>query len=419
MQEWIKLEPVNSPRSAESGPMTINESNPNQHHTIQNVEILTPLRSERATSRSALAKITGLSPSTVASRVEDLIQHGHVIETGHGESRGGRRPRDLSVRADAGLVGCIDLGVDRASFGLIDFAGNLVAERHIPLDIAAGPLEVLAISCSELLDLVEGSDAGAHTVLRGVSVGLPGPVSSVTSRVIAPSRMPGWNGVSVADIMQRHIRLPVLVNNDANLSAVGELAVAGASLFENQVFVKVGSGIGCGIISRGQLYTGSNGWAGDISHVSVPGAGVVPCACGRTGCLDAVASGNALVREMQVAGHSVQSVEEMIALARDSHPLATGLIRNAGVMTGGVLATIVNFFNPDRLVLGGVLAESAVFVQGVRSTLFADCLPMATEQLVVDVTKHQQTGGLYGAARMFLDRVFSVEGLPLLGELAS
>jgi predicted NBD/HSP70 family sugar kinase len=90
------------------------------------------------------------------------------------------------------------------------------------------------------------------------------------------------------------------------------------------------------------------------------------------------------------------------------------LIRDAAVMTSGVLATIVNFFNPDRLVLGGVLADSSVFVAGVRSTLFADCLPMATEQLSIDVTTDQLTGGLHGAARMFLDRVFSVNGVGAL-----
>lgn len=114
---------------------------------------------------------------------------------------------------------------------------------------------------------------------------------------------------------------------------------------------------------------------------------------------------------MQLAGHDVHSVEVMIALAQDSHPLATSLLRNAGVMTGGVLATIVNFFNPGRLVLGGVLVESAVFVVAVRSTLYADCLPMATEHLSVDVAKYQGTAGLRGAARVFLDRVFSTDGI--------
>ncbi|MFZ4895007.1 ROK family protein [Plantibacter sp. Mn2098] len=384
------------------------------HHAPQNVEILGPLRSGRATSRAALAKVTGLSPSTVASRVEDLIMQGHVVETGEGESRGGRRPRRLTIRGDAGLVGCVDLGVDRASFGLVDFAGTLLAERHTALDIAAGPREVLSFVVRELVDMVEHADVPEHTRLRGVSIGVPGPVSSTSSRVIAPSRMPGWNGVSVAEIVQRDIQVPVIVNNDANLMAAGELLNAADAAYANQVYVKVGSGIGCGIISGGQLYTGSNGWAGDISHVAVPGAGDVPCSCGRMGCLDAMASGNALVREMQLAGFDVPSVEAMIALARDSHPLATRLLRNAGVMTGGVLATIVNFFNPDRLVLGGVLADSAVFVAGVRSTLFADCLPMATEQLTVDVTRHQGTGGLRGAARMFLDQVFSTEGVRTL-----
>ena len=393
---------------------------PPQRHSPQNVEILTPLRSGRATSRAALAKATGLSPSTVASRVDELIRQGHVVETGQGESRGGRRPRDLTIRGDAGLVGCIDLGVDRASFGLIDFAGVLLAERHVSLDIAAGPNEVLGFAATQIRDMIDGgspssstvdSSLGERSILRGFSVGVPGPVSTATSRIVAPSRMPGWNGVSVAEVLQREVHLPVVVNNDANLMAVGELFSGGADASANQVFVKVGSGIGCGIISRGELFTGSNGWAGDISHVSVPGAGAVPCSCGRTGCLDAMASGNALVREMQLAGHEVNSVEEMIALARDAHPLATRLIRNAGVMTGGVLATIVNFFNPDRLVLGGVLADSSVFVAGVRSTLFADCLPMATEQLSIDVTSDQRTGGLHGAARIFLDRAFSVEGV--------
>ena len=137
----------------------------------------------------------------------------------------------------------------------------------------------------------------------------------------------------------------------------------------------------------------------------------MPCSCGRAGCLDVLASGNALVREMQIAGHDVQTVEAMIGLARDSHPVATGLLRGAGVMTGGVLATIVNFFNPNRLVIGGVLAGSAVFVAGVRSTLYSDCPPMATEQLTVEVAKHPRTGGLRGAARVILDEIFSTEAL--------
>lgn len=383
---------------------------PLPRHSRQAVEVLRPLRTGRATSRAALAEATGLSPSTVATRVEDLVLRGLVVEDGEGTSRGGRRPRRLRIRGEAGLVGCVDLGVDRASFGLVDLAGTFLAEHHVDLDVAAGPRAVLGEAIEQLVDLAARTDLPDHAGLVGLSIGVPGPVSSATSRVVSPSRMPGWNGVSVAEIVQEQLRVPVVVGNDANLMAAGEL-LDGAAAAANQVFVKVGSGIGCGIVSRGELYTGSNGWAGDISHVAVPGAAPVPCTCGRTGCLDALASGTALVREMQLAGHDVPTVEAMIALARDSHPVATGLLRGAGVMTGGVLATIVNFFNPDRVVLGGVLADSAVFVAGVRSTLYAECLPMATEQLAVDVTRHRGTGGLRGAARVFLDQAFSVEGV--------
>lgn len=381
-----------------------------QQHASQVGAILRLIRDGRATSRAALAKSTGLSPSTVAARIEGLIEQGHVIEVGEGHSRGGRRPRRLEIRADKGVVGCIDLGVDRASFGLFDLAGALIAERHVDLDIAAGPSEILPFSTAQLDEMVQEAKGLDSSQLRGISVGVPGPVSSTTSRIIAPSRMPGWNGVSVREVIQQALEVPVIVNNDANLMAAGELLDGDDPLnFANQILVKVGSGIGCGIIAGGELYTGSNGWAGDISHVAVQGAPAVPCSCGRTGCLDVLASGNALVREMQDSGYDVPTVEAMIALARDSHPVATGLLRGAGVMTGGVLATIINFFNPDRLVLGGVLADSAVFVAGVRSTLYSDCPPMATEQLIVEVAKYPQTSGLRGAARIILDEIFSTE----------
>lgn len=379
-------------------------------HSPHTITILDALRSGRANSRAELAKATGLSPSTVSTRVDELIEHGHVLEDGEGESRGGRRPRRLTIRAAAGLVGCIDLGVDRASLGIVDFAGQLVAQRHVPMDIALGPRAVLESAVGLLRDLVAEADLPQGATLHGLSIGVPGPVAAGSARIVSPSRMPGWNGVSVPEVLAGLVDVPIVVNNDANLMAVGEF-VAGDPRFANQVFVKAGSGIGCGIIASGELYTGSHGAAGDISHVSVPGAPDVSCSCGKRGCLDAVASGNALVRRLQDNGVAVANVEDMIALAKDAHPMATRLLREAGSMTGGVLATIVNFFNPDRLVLGGVLSQSEVFVASVRSTLYAECLPMATEHLRVTVSVLPLAGGLVGAGKVFLDRAFSVEGV--------
>ncbi|PPF77426.1 transcriptional regulator [Subtercola sp. Z020] len=381
-----------------------------ERFSAQNLVVLAPLRAGLADSKAELAKLTGLSPSTVAARVDELIGLGHVVEVGDGVSRGGRRPRRLALRRDAGIVGCVDLGIDRTSIGLVDFSGELVSRSDIHLDIAEGPDRVLGRVWDECQKLVAADERHARLFLRGLSVGVPGPVSRVDGRVIAPSRMPGWNGVDVARLLGDISGVPVLVNNDANLMALGEFA-SGDRSQPDQVFVKAGSGIGCGIIARGELFVGSRGAAGDISHVAVLDAAPVPCSCGRVGCLDALASGNALVREMQNSGREVPNVEAMIALARDADPVATRLLREAGTMTGGVLATIVNFFNPDRLVIGGVLSQSEVFVAGVRSTLYAECLPMATGDLTIATPARPDDCGLLGAGTAFLDRMFSEQGV--------
>ncbi|WP_234698077.1 ROK family protein [Lacisediminihabitans changchengi] len=380
-------------------------SQPLSRLSPQNLEIVRALRFGRADSKASLAVATGLSPSTVTSRVQDLLTLGHIVETGDGESRGGRRPRRLAIRAEAGAVGCFDLGIDRSSVGLVDFSGALLAHAEIPLDVAAGPAPVFDTLWAALGDLAAGHSERAIPPVRALSLGVPGPVAADGNRIVSPSRMPGWNGIDAAAMLGGVAGLPVVVNNDANLMAVGEYA-AGDRAEGNLVFVKAGSGIGSGIICRGELFVGADGVAGDISHVSVPDAPPVACSCGRRGCLDALASGNALVKELQEAGEDVPDVESMIRRARDADAAATRLLRGAGTMTGGVLSTIINFFNPDRLVLGGVLSQSEVFVNAVRATLYAECLPMATERLTIALPRHPQTSGLLGGGAVVLDRIF-------------
>lgn len=371
----------------------------------QTLAVLTPLRTGAARSRAELAAHTGLSPSTVTARIDPLIAAGVVVEDGSDDSRGGRRPRRLAVRGGLGTVGSIDLGVERSTIGLVDYAGTALAHHHLVLDLAEGPDAVLRRVADELAALVQ---AKGTPPLTGAAIALPGPVSAETGRLVAPSRMPGWHDVDVAALLAAALGVPAIAGNDANCMAVGEL-VGGDPDARNQVFIKAGTGIGSGVIADGQLYTGRSGAAGDISHVTVPGAAPVPCSCGRVGCLDAVASGSALTRAAQDAGRDVSDVETVIDLARTGDALATGLLREAGSMTGGVLATIVNFFTPDRLVVGGSLSASDVFIAAIKSKLWADCLPMATENLEVAVPRHPRVGGILGASRLFLDAAFGAE----------
>ena len=386
----------------------MNGSNDLLRHQASAGAMLGLIRSGQARSRAEIARVTGLSPTTVAQRVDVLIDAGYVREAGMGVSQGGRRPRALEVDPTTGVVCAVDLGSQHATFGLLDLSGRLIATRRERIDIAEGvePILTWMVGVADAL-VAEHAEPGQR--LRGYGIGVPGPVDSRTGTLVSPSRMPGWNGVDVAAAVSDLTGLPTVVDNDANLMALGEHGLDRS--IDDLVFVKVGSSIGCGVIASGSLHHGHHGMAGDISHVTVPDAPPVLCSCGRTGCLDAVAGGRAIVRALRDAGVQVDSVDDVLALARDAHPLATRMLREAGTRVGRVLATIMNFFNPQRLVLGGILGEAEAFVAGVRSAIYLECLPMITDELEIVVSQAKEQAGILGAGGLVLDRIFDVHEL--------
>ncbi|TYL52765.1 ROK family transcriptional regulator [Agromyces mariniharenae] len=386
----------------------MNGSNDLLRHQASAGAMLGLIRSGQARSRAEIARVTGLSPTTVAQRIDVLIDAGYVREAGMGVSQGGRRPRALEVDPTTGVVCAVDLGSQHATFGLLDLSGRLIATRRERIDIADGvePILTWMVGVADAL-VAEHAEPGQR--LRGYGIGVPGPVDSRTGTLVSPSRMPGWNGVDVAAAVSDLTELPTVVDNDANLMALGEHGLDRS--IDDLVFVKVGSSIGCGVIASGSLHHGHHGMAGDISHVTVPDAPPVLCSCGRTGCLDAVAGGRAIVRELRDAGVQVESVDDVLALARDAHPLATRMLREAGTRVGRVLATIMNFFNPQRLVLGGILGEAEAFVAGVRSAIYLECLPMITDELDIVVSQAKEHAGILGAGGLVLDRIFDVHEL--------
>ncbi|QYH35072.1 ROK family transcriptional regulator [Salinibacterium sp. M195] len=371
--------------------------------------ILTLVRSGRATSRAEVARATGLSPTTVALRVELLIDAGYLREAGSGDSHGGRRPRQLEVDPSGGLIVGVDLGARHASFGLFDMRAQLVAEHHVDFDIAEGPDVILPWVAAQAQNLAT-HHAEAGQKLIGIGIGLPGPVRHPTGLLISPSRMPGWDGLDVSVELSKLTGVPTVVDNDANLMALGEHIVRGEDV-DDFVFIKAGSSIGGGVIVGGELHHGHHGMAGDISHVTVHGAPATPCSCGRNGCLDAVAGGAAIVANLQAASVDVADTPQVLELARNGHPLATQMLREAGIRTGTVLATVVNFSNPQRIVLGGTLSEAGAFVGGVKSAIYTECLPLATDGLEIDVSQAKERGGIIGAARVVLDRILDADSV--------
>lgn len=353
------------------------------------------IRTGAATTRAELARHTGASPSTMALRIEELITAGYIEETGEGASSGGRRPRTLAVLDAPEVVGGIDLGEHHANLVLLNRRGDTVAQAVLEISLRDPSDEVLARIVQRLQTLA--AEAPGARTLTALTISLPGPVDSRTGRLLSPTRMPGWNGVDVGERLEALSGLPATTANDANSMALAEYAARGGEV-KDLLFVKAGSGIGCGTIVDGTLYTGFRGVAGDISHTTLANAPAIPCSCGRVGCLDMVASGSAIVESVRERGGEVSTIEDVLALSRALDPGASEVLREAGRRIGEVLATIVNFFNPQLLALGGLLATSDAFTAGVRQAIYTQCLPMTTDLLEISVARAGRSAGAYGIA---------------------
>ncbi len=387
------------------GPRT--GANGTEQHTEQ---ILDLIDSGTATSRSELSRALGIAPSTVSLRVTELERRGLIIESGVGRSSGGRKPRILSLRTGTDFTIVADLGGQHARIGRVDLAGVLHETATFPVRISDGPEATLKLLSAAFAEMIQSAPDATSSRLRGIGIALPGPTSEDFGGVELPSRMPGWQGFSVRDwLAQDFPDVPIAVDNDANLSALGE-HYAQLTAEQHSIMVKAGTAIGSGIIVRGALYRGATGAAGDVTHTRISAAASEPCSCGNIGCLETVASGAGLVRQLRALGVGVETTADVIQLARDGHPLATTLVRTAGTYLGEVLSSVVNFFNPDALFLTGGMASCEPFIAAVRSRVYEGCHPLVTRNLRIEAASTGPDAGLLGAAHLVRERVSLLGG---------
>lgn len=360
------------------------------------------LRDGRPRTRSTLSAETGLARSTIAQRIDSLLASGLLINADKAESTGGRPPSTFAFNPAARVVLAADVGATHVKVAVTDLAGAVLAEDEHAVDIAEGPDRVLGHVCDAGRALLTKADR-QHTDLVGVGIGLPGPVDHSTGRPTNPPIMPGWDGFDVKAAVGAKLDVPVLVDNDVNLMALGE-HVAFWPDAPNMLFVKVATGIGSGLISDGRLHRGSRGAAGDMGHVQVPHGADELCRCGNPGCLEAIASGGAIARKLTARGIAAQTSQDVVALARGGSVEALQLLRQAGRDIGEVLATAVSLFNPSVIVIGGALSQAGDhLIAGVREVVYRRSLPLATEELRVVQSRAGDRAGILGAAAMIID----------------
>jgi predicted NBD/HSP70 family sugar kinase len=361
-------------------------------------------------TRADLVKQTGLARSTVAQRLDALREHSLVYEAHASASTGGRPPTVLMFNQGAGVVLVADLGATHSRLVVSDLAGTQMAETTFDMDIGEGPERVLETVRGHFLELLAGVDRSAADV-RGIGVGVPGPVAFSTGEPVAPPIMPGWDSFSIPKWFGQHFNGPVLVDNDVNTMALGEHWTHWRE-HEHLLYVKIGTGIGCGIVAGRRIHRGAQGAAGDIGHVRLAGHDDVICRCGNIGCLEAVAGGRALAAKLTDLGLEAASSRDVVTLVRAGEPQAIQAVRDAGRCLGEVLAGCVNFFNPGAIVIGGDIAEAhQQLLAGVREVIFQRSLPLATGDLRIVPSRLGDRAGVIGVGIMVIEHILSPEAV--------
>lgn len=364
------------------------------------------VRSGEATTRADLATLTGLARSTVSQRVDLLIDTGLLLQAGEAPSTGGRPPMKLAFNSEAGVILAADLGATHARLAVTDLTAAPLAEVAEDVEIARGPTEILAWVTDGFTELLERAHRTPGDVW-GIGVGLPGPVEFAAGCAVSPPIMPGWDGFSVPDALAPYYNgAPVLVDNDVNIMALGEYWTAYRDEIDDLLFIKVGTGIGAGLISSGKIQRGAQGSAGDMGHAQVAGASDALCRCGNIGCLEAVAGGAALAGELRTLGYAAQTSRDVVRLVRSGNPDAARLVREAGRKLGDMLATAVNLLNPAVIVLGGTIAQAhEQLLAGVREVIYQRSLPLATRHLRIARSTLDDRAGICGAAVMVIEQL--------------
>lgn len=301
-----------------------------------------------------LVGATGLSAATVSTIVKQLLADG-VVET-RTTTRSGRRAQLVTLAHRVGLAAGVLVGQRHLRVAIADFTHEVVAERVLPMPHEHRVDTSLDRAALLIVDLLERLGLSLDDVV-GIGVGLPAPVDEATGMISVRGVMRGWDEVHVAHVLSKRLSVPVHVDNDANLGALAESTRGAARIYRDSVYVRASYGTGAGIVINHQLHRGFAGTAGEIGHVQVDPQGDI-CRCGSRGCLDTVVGARALVEPLR-ATHGNLTLRDVVQRAIAGDPGCAQVIADAGAQIGAVVSGLAMAVNPQCVVVGGELAETA------------------------------------------------------------
>ncbi|WP_076998036.1 ROK family protein [Variovorax sp. KK3] len=374
-------------------------------------------------SRHAMAEQLSFSKSKANALIAGLVDQGLLTEAGLQRSSGGRRAENLQLHGDLGVLIGVDIGATSLDVAVLRPDLSVLAHHAEAADVREGPGTVLARVRRLMHELLARCGFAPRQVI-GIGIGVPGPVNFEIGQLVNPPLMPAWDSFSIRDYLREDYTAPVFVDNDVNLMALGELWRLKRTL-SNFLVIKVGTGIGCGIVCHGEVYRGAAGSAGDVGHICVDQDGPL-CHCGNVGCVEAMAAGPAITRmavQAAEAGESSALAERLRTqgridavdvgqASRAGDAAANAIVQKAGQRIGQMLASIVNFFNPSHVFIGGGITHiGPLFLAALRQSVYHRSLALSTRHLEIQYTPLGAQAGLVGAGVLAMHETLKARGV--------
>ncbi len=390
-------------------------------------QIIRALRKQGRIYRTEVSNITGWSKAKTSLEIQSLIDKRLLIEVGEGASQGGRKPRLLQINSQLGYVVGVDIGATSLEMVLADVLGQVLQKRTETADVRDNVNEYFERCINLVNDMLETQEIMPDQIL-GIGIGVPGPVNFARGVLVAPPLMPAWENFPIRNYFKEQFPSAVIVvDNDVNIMALGEQCTGDGAGVDHFIYIKIGTGIGAGIISNGRIHRGSDGCAGDIGHICVDKQGPI-CRCGNQGCLEAMAAGPAiaekamqaarngsspLMLQMMDANGGILRPEDVNTACREGDEAALEIIRSSGQMVGDVLASLVNFFNPSHIFIGGGITNFGNhLLVAIRRAVLRRSLPLATAHLSINFSRTSSNAGVIGAVALALEHLFMIEDDP-------
>jgi predicted NBD/HSP70 family sugar kinase len=347
-----------------------------------------------------LAGATGLSPATVSNIVKELTASGVLHTTP--STRSGRRAQHVTLARALGIVAGVHFSTRHMRVALADVTNTVVAEHNMPLAKDHRADNELDKATRLIADMLESVEATMDEILA-VGIAIPAPVDTVTGEISRSGLMRGWDGISIADLMHRRIKRPVFVDNESNMGALAEFRLGAARGRTNVAYLRIGQGIGAGLIINGGVFRGFSSSAGEFGHMTIDEHGPL-CRCGNRGCLEAIAGGPAILESLR-EGNGPMKLTDVVVHAIAGDPLCIRAIADAGRHIGIAAANICNLIAPERIVVGGELARAGELLLGPLRHSLERSVVMGSDK-VADIVQSQlgDRAELTGALLYAIDR---------------